>query len=242
MEATPSSAGNSPSNGLAESSVKSAKLLLRKTIEDKQNYAETLCWFNQSPRSNGFSPSELFHGRRVRSHLPSLDDSINIEEGKAAREKTDLIVKSKHQVSTPQLPLEVGSLCYRIQLDGKKQTLVDRPCEVVSIRKHGESYYIRDIQTNRIYLHNRKYIKRSESSVNSQHILENMKVTFNTEIKHQLDNCQQEPEGWNVSTTTTSPPTSCMKGREHDRNNKRVHFDGSLFAAHAELKRFRMSS
>ena len=151
-------------------------------------------------------------------------------------------MKSKHQVSTPQPPLEVGSLCYRIQLDGKKQTLVDQPCEVVAIRKHGESYYIRDIQTNRIYLRNRKYIKRSESSVNSQHMLENMVVTYNTEIKYQLDNCQQEPDGWNVSTTTVSLPTSCMKGRDFDRNNKRVHFDGSLFAARAELQRYRMSS
>ena len=45
---TPSSAGNPASNGLAESAVKSAKILLRKSIKDKKNYAETLCYFNQS--------------------------------------------------------------------------------------------------------------------------------------------------------------------------------------------------
>ena len=71
--------------------------------------------------------------------------------------------------------------------------------------------------------------------------MENMEVTFDTEIKHQLDTCQQEPDGWNVSTTTTSPPASCIRGRESNKN-KRVHFDGTLFAARAELKRYRMAS
>ena len=156
---TPSSAGNASSNGLAEAAVKSAKLLLRKSLEDKQNYAETLCYFNQSPRSDGFSPSELFHGRRVRSFLPSIDDSIDVAEGKAARERTDLITKSRNQTTQPQPPHKVGSLCYRIKLDGKKETLVHNPCEVVSVRKHRESYYIRDLETDRIYLRNRKYLR-----------------------------------------------------------------------------------
>ena len=39
---TPSSANNLGSNGLAESAVKSAKILLRKSIEEMSNYAEFL--------------------------------------------------------------------------------------------------------------------------------------------------------------------------------------------------------
>ena len=124
-------------------------------------------------------------------------------------------------------------------MDRKHEALVDRPCEVVSVRPNGQSYYIRDLETDRIYLRNRKYIKHSESSRNSEHLLENMEVTFNTKVKHQLDICQQEPDGWNVSTSTTSPPASCIRRRESNEN-KRVNFDGSLFAARAELKRYRM--
>ena len=125
VELTPSSAGNPASNGLAESNIKNAKILLRKAIEEHKNYGELLCYYNQSPRSDGFSPSKLFHGRRVRSALPTIDNSVNIMEGKAAREKSDIIVKSKHQVNPPQPPLEVGALCYRIKLDGKREALVD---------------------------------------------------------------------------------------------------------------------
>ena len=46
-----------------ESGVKFAKLLLNKCIDLKENYHLALALFNQSPRSDGFSPSKMFHGR-----------------------------------------------------------------------------------------------------------------------------------------------------------------------------------
>ena len=48
IEPNPSSANNPQSNGLAERVVKSAKILLRKSIEEKSNYPEMLCHFNQA--------------------------------------------------------------------------------------------------------------------------------------------------------------------------------------------------
>ena len=58
---TPSSANNPRLNGLAEAGVRNAKILLRKSLEEKSSYAEVLQYFNQAPRSDGYSPSELFH-------------------------------------------------------------------------------------------------------------------------------------------------------------------------------------
>ena len=52
---------------------------------DKVNYAERLCHFNQCPREDGYSPSKILHGRRIRSYLPTLDDKIDIEAAKEAR-------------------------------------------------------------------------------------------------------------------------------------------------------------
>ena len=63
VEPQPSSANNPRSNGLAESAVRNAKILLRKSIEEKSSYADMLCHFNQALRDEGYSPSELFHGR-----------------------------------------------------------------------------------------------------------------------------------------------------------------------------------
>merc|ERR1712237_274152 len=41
---TPSSAGNPMSNGLAKSNVRCAKFFLRKSLQEKQNYCELLCY------------------------------------------------------------------------------------------------------------------------------------------------------------------------------------------------------
>ena len=54
IEPTPLSANILQSNGLAESLVKSAKILLRKSIEKKINYPEMMCHFKQAPREEGY--------------------------------------------------------------------------------------------------------------------------------------------------------------------------------------------
>ena len=59
IEPTTSSARKSLSNGLAKAAVKSAKMLLRKSIKEKTSNAETLCHFNQSLCKDGYSLSEL---------------------------------------------------------------------------------------------------------------------------------------------------------------------------------------
>ena len=62
---TPSSAKNLRSNGLTEARVRNAKIFLRKSLKEKSTYAEVLQYFNQAPHSDGYSVSELFHGRHA---------------------------------------------------------------------------------------------------------------------------------------------------------------------------------
>merc|ERR1711873_90380 len=138
---------NPASNGLAKSAVKSAKLLLRKSIEEKSNYTEVLCHFNTTPREDGYSPSELFHGRKLRTYLPTLDNSVDVNKGKALRELTDIITRNTSQTHKPLKALEKGDLCYRRKFDGKKLVKINYLYEVIKVRKRGESYYIQDLQT-----------------------------------------------------------------------------------------------
>merc|ERR1712112_169683 len=183
---TPSSANNPRSNGLTEAGVKNTKILLRKSLEEKSSYAEVLQYFNQTPRSDGYSPSELFHGRRVRSHLPTIDDSVNVGKGKAHRELTDMVTKNATRTHSPSRPLEVGDLVYRRHFDGMKTLEIENICEVIEARNHGESYYIKDLETDRIYLRNREWIEPSESSLNEIHKAKNLKVRFDDKIYHSL--------------------------------------------------------
>ena len=113
-----------------------------------------LCHFNQAPREDGYSPSELFHGRRVRSYLPSLDDTVDVNKGKAVRELKDMVVQNATKTQEPLRPLNLGDLCYRRHFDGKKTLRIESLREVIEVRKNSESYYIRDLTTDRIYLRN----------------------------------------------------------------------------------------
>ena len=69
-----------------------------------------LCHFNQAPREDGYSPSEQFHGRRMRSYLPCLDNTVNFEKGKAARELKDIVMKNATKTHKPLEPLNFRGL------------------------------------------------------------------------------------------------------------------------------------
>ena len=110
---------------MAKSVVWSVKILLRKSIEEKSSYAEILCHFNQASREDGYSPSELFHGRREMSYLPSLNNTVDVDKGKAARELKDMVVKNATKTQKPLKPLNLGDLCYRTHFDGKKTLRIE---------------------------------------------------------------------------------------------------------------------
>ena len=67
-----SSPYNPQSNGHAEASVKVAKTLLDKVNANMAQFFEHLSSWRNTPRPDGFAPSDLFFGRRLRSQLPDL--------------------------------------------------------------------------------------------------------------------------------------------------------------------------
>ena len=81
-----------------------------------------LCYFNQAPREDGYSPSELFHGRRMRSYHPSINNTVDVEKGKAKRELKDMVVKNASKTHKPLKPLNIGDLCYRSTLTVKRHS------------------------------------------------------------------------------------------------------------------------
>jgi len=60
------------SNGKIENSVKTAKRLLTKAIEDHEDpFLALLAWRNTPSEQLGPSPAQILFGRRTRTHLPS---------------------------------------------------------------------------------------------------------------------------------------------------------------------------
>ena len=74
---------------------------------------------------------------------------MDMSKGKSSRELTDMITRNSSQTHKPLKALEKGDLCYRREFDGKKLMKFDDLCEVIEVRKRGESYYIHDLQTER---------------------------------------------------------------------------------------------
>merc|ERR1711867_49320 len=135
-------------------------------------------------RSDGYSPSELFHGRRVRSHLPIIDEAVDVDKGKAHRELTDMVTKNSTRTHMPVRALHLGDLVYRRHFAGKKTLRINSLCEIIEVRNHGKSYYIKDLNTDRIYLRNRSWIEPSETSLKKIHQAKNHKVKFDDTISH----------------------------------------------------------
>ena len=97
------------SNGLAEAGVKSVKRLLQKTGgADGQSFRSALLEWSCTPRADGFSPAEAFHGRRLRTKLPSARSLEFDRDGfeTARAEYRDRMVQSAR--GRPLKPLALG--------------------------------------------------------------------------------------------------------------------------------------
>ena len=112
IEVETSSPTHSQSNGHAEAAVKQVKTLLKKHngILNSQFKQALLEWRN-CPRADGFSPAQMFFGRRLRGALPTLPQAlapINHAEAHNARQRTNQRVHLRGQAAHPLPPLRVG--------------------------------------------------------------------------------------------------------------------------------------
>ena len=99
-----------------------------------------------------------------------------------------MLVKNATHNHKPLKMLEVGDLCYRREFDGKKPVKIENMCKAIKIRKRGELYYIRDLETERIYLRNCSWIDPSNSSSNEINKARNLKVICDKSSYQQIDN------------------------------------------------------
>jgi hypothetical protein len=149
-----SSPANPQSNGLAESAVKNMKHLLIK-LDSYQAFQTALIHWRNMPRENDdLSPAELFFGRKLRSNLPTLS--------------LDAPLSPAISVKDSKLPaLNVGDTV-RIQNYISKKW--DKLALVIAIRPTMRSYSVMNLENNRIYLRNRRFLKlvSSKSSASKE--------------------------------------------------------------------------
>ena len=102
---TPSSAYNHASNGLAKRYVGIIKLLLKKCTASKQDFRTALSALNATSRPNGYSPSDLFYRRRLRTALPDINREVDFVEGQKSRSRSHLIMRKNMRGGHHQDPI-----------------------------------------------------------------------------------------------------------------------------------------
>lgn len=154
---SPSSPYYPQSNGLAESGVKIVKRLLQKCDDTGENFRQALMEMRNCPRRHGFSPSQMFLGRRVKALLPCLPgDVINWHDAAQAREELKMKEKSFYDKTAVSLPqLSIGDA---VMIQSPFTKLWDTRAHIQSACDNGRSFLLLT-EGDKIIRRNRKFLR-----------------------------------------------------------------------------------
>ena len=154
------------SNGLAEAGVKATKYLLAKCLHTGEDFNAALLEYRNTPRADGYSPAQMFFGRRQRTRLPTLDahhEPVDSAAAAYAREQTMLEAKEYFdRRAKPLQPLQPGALVWVQDPHTKRWT---DTAAVVEARESGASYIIESLDTGRQSIRNRTHIRPKMGTV-----------------------------------------------------------------------------
>lgn len=161
-----SSPYNPQSNGLAEVTIKSVKYLLEKCFDSQEDFQVALSEWKATPRADGFSPSEMFFGRRLRTLLPGIQFPFDPLQAETAREDTRQKVLDS-DTSQTLAPLYVGDAV--LVQNEKTKEWVDKGT-IISIRPSGRSYEV-SLANGKVTLRNRRFIRKIPCNPTNSSIL-----------------------------------------------------------------------
>jgi transposase InsO family protein len=167
----PSSPYHPISNGHAEAAVKTAKSLIKKIcpgrlIERSPEFLHALLEYRNTPRKDGVSPAERLFGRLIRGKLLPLhpvasNENCHKKITKADEKRLTLREKAKSYYDRnkkPLKPFEIGEMV-RVQHPQSKEW--GMCAEIMGMRERGRSYLLKPENGERLFVRNRKYIKKS---------------------------------------------------------------------------------
>ena len=146
------------SNGHAEQAVKSAKHLLEKLDANMRKFKEHLFAWRNTPRSDGFSPNDLFFGRRLRSTLPAVRPPMSTTDPSSTRTDRREKQKSAFDAHTRALPPLSPGDCVVIR-DPASHAWVGEGTVVQARRPDGLSYDLKMKGDGSLTTRNRKWLR-----------------------------------------------------------------------------------
>ncbi|XP_062610827.1 uncharacterized protein K02A2.6-like [Saccostrea cucullata] len=151
------------SNGLAERTVQTIKGILTKCKADRQDINLAILTYRTTPLDIGLSPSQLLMSRRLRSNIPTVQESLKPFHHDTDKIRVKLQVshdKSKvyHDRSAlPLKPLKSGD-SVRVQLNDKKWT------PAIIMQPHGNRSYLVKTPAGSLYRCNRRFLHKTKEA------------------------------------------------------------------------------
>ena len=175
-----SSAKYPQSNGLAEIAVKQVKYLIKKCQKLNQEFRLSLLEYRNTPRHDGFSPSELFFGRKQRTLLPSLPVSTDLSFAEMTKGIHREKVKARYDQHSKEMPpFKIGDNVILQDSDTREWV---HPGVITDVREGGRSYYVLLENSSQPLLRNRRFLRPNYS-------LKNLDVV---EVEAKSDNSVQD--------------------------------------------------
>ena len=162
-----SSPGNSKANGKAESGVKTAKRLLRKSVRAGTDpYLAFLCYRNTPTQAMTTSPAQRLMGRRTKTLLPTAQSLLMPKTTQPGIEKSQLKERQRAQAkyynrNTRDLPtLSEGDV---VRMKPFKLGAKSWPKAQVTARLDERSYTV-ETENGTVYQRNRQHLKKTSES------------------------------------------------------------------------------
>lgn len=201
---TTSSPHYARSNGKIENAVKTAKRLMEKAVEDREDpFLALLAWRNTSSEQLGPSPAQIMFGRRTRTHLPS---TVALMASAYDTKAHDALVAAKVRQAVyhdrgarERRPLSVGDTVRTRWNDGDEWRKAKLK-EVLPYRSYNVQF-----EDGTIRRRTSKHVRRSHEPP--------------VVMRDEIDNSSQAPSGGqpasNTNNTTQSPDASERCPAEH---------------------------
>ena len=140
------------------------KYLLEKVKENPEEFSTCLLEFRNTPNISGRSPAQMFFCRRLRSQLPHLPGSndLDIANAKIAAEQRKHHMEEQENKSRPPLPtLDIGQ---KVLIQTPPSKSWDQQGHVTAIRPTDRSYHV-EFDSGKTSVRNRKFLRPIQNDV-----------------------------------------------------------------------------
>ena len=149
------SAYHPESNGLAEAAVGNIKALLKKCMDEREDFSEALLAWRNTPRADGISPAQAFFGRRLRGRLPTMAEHMLLKpfDGRPT--------PNRH---TERRELDILRPGDKVMVQDPQSKAWNTTGTIVEARNDSNRSYTVDIG-GKMYIRNRIFLRPSYASI-----------------------------------------------------------------------------